>query len=49
MRNNTGNLAMGSKVINAIVTPLPSKSLEDPVEMTFEKTIVSGYYQCRIS
>ena len=40
MRNNTGDLTMGSKVINAVVSPPPSDDLEEPVEMTFEKNIV---------
>ena len=31
---------MGSKVINAVVSPPPSANLEDPVEMTFEKNWV---------
>jgi hypothetical protein len=43
MRNNTGNLKMGTKVINAAVSPRPSDELEEPVEMTFEKNIVSNY------
>ena len=42
MRNNTGGLNMGSKVINAVVSPRPSDELKDPVEMTFEKNIVSN-------
>ena len=41
MRNNTGDLNMGTKVINAVVSPRPSDKLEEPVEMTFEKKIVS--------
>ena len=41
MRNNTGNLKMGTKVINAAVSPRPSDYLGEPVEMTFEKNIVS--------
>ena len=42
MRNNTGDLNMGTKVINAVVSPRPGDELEDPVEMTFEKNIVSN-------
>ena len=42
MRNNTGGLNMGTKVINAVVSPRPSHELEDPVEMTFEKYVVSN-------
>jgi hypothetical protein len=45
MRNNTGDLKMGTKVINAIVSPSPSDDLDEPVEMTFEKNAVSLYYQ----
>jgi hypothetical protein len=41
MRNKTGNLNMGTKVINAVVSPRPSDDLGEPVEMTFEKNIVS--------
>jgi hypothetical protein len=41
MRNNTGDLNMGTKVISAVVSPRPSDELEEPVEMTFEKNIVS--------
>ena len=33
---------MGTKVINAVVSPRPSDELDDPVEMTFEKNIVSN-------
>ena len=43
MRNNTGDLNMGTKVINAVVSPRPSDKLEEPVEMTFEKNIVSFF------
>ena len=46
MRNNTGGLTMGTKVINAIVTPSPSKNLDDPIKMTFEKinvNILTGF------
>ena len=32
---------MGTKVINAVVSPRPSDDLGEPVEMTFEKNIVS--------
>jgi hypothetical protein len=42
MRNNTGDLNIGSKVLNAAVSPPPSDQLEEPVEMTFEKNIVSN-------
>ena len=41
MRNNSGDLNLGTKVINAVVSPRPSDELEDPVEMTFKKNIVS--------
>ena len=41
MRNNTGGLSMGTKVINAVVSPCPGDELQDPVEMSFEKNIVS--------
>lgn len=43
MSKNTGASILGTKVINAVVEPPPSKNLKDPVEMTFEKTTVSGY------
>ena len=43
MKNNTGDLKIGTKVINAIVSPPPSGDLDKPVEMTFEKNIVSLY------
>ncbi len=43
MKNNTGDLKIGTKVINAIVSPSPSGDLDEPVEMTFEKNIVSLY------
>ena len=42
MSNNTGASTLGTKVINAVVEPPPSKNLKDPVKMTFEKTTVSG-------
>ena len=41
MKNNTGKLDMGTKVINAIVEPPPSNNLLEPVEMLFKKNIVS--------
>ena len=41
MRNNTGDLEVGTKVINAAVSPSPSDELDEAVEMTFEKNIVS--------
>ncbi|XP_028396989.1 adhesion G-protein coupled receptor D1-like [Dendronephthya gigantea] len=40
MRNKTGNFRMGTKVINAVVSPPPRKTLADPVEMTFKKNII---------
>ncbi|XP_028396991.1 adhesion G-protein coupled receptor D1-like isoform X2 [Dendronephthya gigantea] len=40
MRNKTGNFKMGTKVINAVVSPPPRKTLADPVEMTFKKNII---------
>ena len=42
MKSKTGGLNMGTKVINAVVSPRPSDELQDPVEMTFEKNIVSS-------
>ena len=42
MRNNTADLKMGTKVINAVVSPPPGNELEEHVEMTFEKRIVSN-------
>ena len=41
MRNNTGDFEMGTKVINAAVSPSPSDELDEPVEMMFKKNIVS--------
>ncbi|XP_028396995.1 adhesion G-protein coupled receptor D1-like [Dendronephthya gigantea] len=41
MRNKTGNFTMGTKVINAAVSPPLRKTLADPVEMTFKKNIIS--------
>ena len=41
MRNNAGDLTLGTKVINAIVKPPPSDLLDEPVTMIFEKNIVS--------
>lgn len=41
MRKNSGNLEIGTKVINAIVSPPTSDNLSEPVEMTFQKRIVS--------
>ena len=41
MRSDSGDLNLGTKVINAVVSPSPNDKLEDPVEMTFEKNIVS--------
>ena len=41
MRNHTGDLTLGTKVINAIVKPPPSDLLDEPVTMIFEKNIVS--------
>ena len=43
MRNKTGDFKMGTKVINAAVSPPPRKTLADPVKMTFKKNIVSHY------
>mgnify|MGYP002804008139 FL=1 len=40
MKNNTGGLKLGTKVINAVVSPPPRYVLDEPVEMTFEKNIV---------
>ena len=41
MKNKTGGLKLGTKVINAVVSPSPSHVLDEPVEMTFEKNTVS--------
>ena len=41
MRKDNGDLNLGTKVINAVVSPRPSDDLEYPVEMTFKKIIVS--------
>ena len=41
MRKDSGDLNLGTKVINAVVSPRPSDDLEYPVEMTFKKIIVS--------
>ena len=41
MGNDTGNFMIGTKVINAAVSPSPNDVLTDPVEMTFEKNSVS--------
>ena len=37
MRENTTGSTVGTKVINARVSPSPSANLVEPVEMLFEK------------
>lgn len=41
MRENTGVLRLGTKVINAKVSPAPSRNLVEPIEMLFKKINVS--------
>lgn len=40
MRENTTGSTVGTKVINARVSPSPSANLVEPVEMLFEKNNV---------
>lgn len=41
MRKNSGGLEIGTKVINAAVSPSPRHALSEPVAMMFQKDIVS--------
>ena len=41
MKSNTGDLKLGTKVINAIISPPPKEHLKEPVVMLFKKTLVS--------
>ncbi|XP_046844031.1 adhesion G protein-coupled receptor E3-like isoform X3 [Xenia sp. Carnegie-2017] len=42
MRENTGALRLGTKVINAKVSPAPSRNLVKPIEMLFKKINVGS-------